>query len=60
MPASPGPTPPPPTIDQANAAIRDFMRARSGRALRPAERVEYERLLRLWAEAMRAELTTAA
>lgn len=47
-------------VEQANEAIRAFMRARAGRPLTSVERREYDRLLALWAEAVRAQLTTAA
>ncbi|MET7933001.1 hypothetical protein [Streptomyces sp. NPDC005322] len=62
------PTPPqqpallttPISTDQANEAIRGFLRARTGRALRPAERAEYARLLRAYTRALRGEMEQAA
>ncbi|WP_432036464.1 hypothetical protein [Streptomyces cucumeris] len=64
------PTPTPPqaallspsasSTDQANEAIRVFLRARAGRALRPAERAEYGRLLGVYTRALRGEMEKAA
>ncbi|MEU2788993.1 hypothetical protein [Streptomyces sp. NPDC007100] len=48
------------TATEANDAIRAFMAARSGRPLWPEEQAQYERLLGVWAAAVRAELFTAA
>ncbi|MEU4896829.1 hypothetical protein AB0B12_30045 [Streptomyces sp. NPDC044780] len=48
------------TTDQANEAIRVFLRARGGRALRPSERAEYSRLLRVYTRALRGEMEQAA
>ena len=48
------------STDQANEAIRVFLRARAGRALRPWERAEYSRLLRIYTRALRGEVKQAA
>ncbi|RNG24134.1 hypothetical protein EEJ42_17885 [Streptomyces botrytidirepellens] len=61
----PTPTPQSPALvttstDQANEAIRVFLRARAGRALRPAERAEYGRLLGVYTRALRGEMEQAA
>ncbi|MDN3057901.1 MULTISPECIES: hypothetical protein [Streptomyces] len=48
------------STDQANEAIRVFLRARAGRALRPAERAEYSRLLKVYTRALRGEVEQAA
>lgn len=49
-----------PATDQANEAIRVFLRARAGRALRPSERAEYSRLLKVYTRALRGEVEKAA
>ncbi|MDT3395993.1 hypothetical protein RKE29_04935 [Streptomyces sp. B1866] len=46
--------------DQANEAIRVFLQARGGRALRPSERAEYDRLLSVYMRALRCEVEQAA
>ncbi|MER6140080.1 hypothetical protein ABT174_08475 [Streptomyces sparsogenes] len=48
------------STDQANEAIRVFLRARAGRALRPQERAEYGRLLKVYTRALRGEVEQAA
>lgn len=45
---------------EANERIRTFMAARSGRGLWPEEQAEYERLLEVWAAAVRGGLAMAA
>lgn len=65
MPMRPTPTHHEPALittstDQANEAIRVFLRARAGRALLPQERVEYGRLLTVYTRALRGEVEQAA
>ncbi|GAA1727714.1 hypothetical protein [Streptomyces yatensis] len=48
------------STDQANEAIRVFLRARAGRALLPSERAEYSRLLKVYTRALRGEVEKAA
>ncbi|MGP4000722.1 hypothetical protein [Streptomyces sp. 8N706] len=57
---SPASGSPCPSASEANAAIRAFLAARSGRPLWPDEREEYERLRAAWTAAVRREVEKAA
>jgi hypothetical protein len=50
----------PASTDQANDAIRVFLLARGGRALRPPERAEYDRLLDDYVRALHGRVEQAA